>query len=89
MDEKWVLAWRPEGAGRGPITAARSWTGLVELVAEARVKGQELRVEELRLAGDSRLEAVGPLPAVFDWMIRAHALGEMLPLPVDEATSEL
>ncbi|WP_224369585.1 ankyrin repeat domain-containing protein [Hyalangium versicolor] len=78
MDQKWVLAWR-----HGQLIAARSWTGEVEAVAEARHEGASLRVERLHLVESSMLR-LGEPSQTFEWLIRCHALGEKLPFPVDE-----
>jgi hypothetical protein len=78
MDQKWVLAWR-----NGHIIAARSWTGDVEAVAEARHEGESLRVERLWVTEHSHLR-MGALPATFDWLIRSHALGQRIPFPLGD-----
>jgi hypothetical protein len=54
MEEKWVIAFR-----RGAILAARSWTGIVDAVAETRREGDELVVHALRLAEPTALRTFG------------------------------
>jgi hypothetical protein len=79
MDEKWVLALR---AGR--VLAARSWTGAVEAIAETRRDGDTLVLEGLRVLESSALRMFGPVVEVFDWLVRSHALGQRIPLPVSD-----
>jgi hypothetical protein len=78
MDEKWVLALRD-----GHVVAARSWTGAVEAVADARRDGDTLVLEQLRVVEKTQLRSFGPVVEVFDWLVRSHALGQRIPLPVD------
>lgn len=78
MDQKWVIAWR-----EGRIIVARSWTGQVEAIAEAKHDGTALHVTELRLAELTPLATENPVE-VFDWLIRCHALQQKLPYPLDE-----
>ena len=83
MDEKWVIAWRG-----GRIIAARSWTGAVDTVAEARVDGGELVIEALRIVEASAFERYGSPHQVFEWFLRSHALGEKLPCPIGDDAAE-
>lgn len=83
MEQKYVIAYR-----EGQILVARSWTGHLVAVADARRAGSELVVERLRLADES-LKAFGDAVATFDWLMRSHALGQVLPLPVDESGAKL
>lgn len=78
MEDKWVIAWRDDR-----IVLARSWTGLVDVVATARIDGDVLRVSDITLEDDSALRAFGDPVQAFDWLIRTHALGERIPLPCD------
>lgn len=77
MEDKWVIAWRG-----GQIRMARSWTGTVVIVADARHEGESLVVTGIRATEDSPLEKLGDPVETFDWMMRAHALAEVVPLPV-------
>lgn len=79
MEDKWVLAWRG-----GRLLLARSWTGDLALIADARLEGDALVVERLREVAGSPLSGFGDLVEVFDWVVRTHALGEVLPIPVSE-----
>lgn len=78
MDEKWVIAWR-----QGRIIAARSWTGSVDAVADARIERSTLVIERIRAMESSPLVTLGALPQTFEWLLRSHALREKLPFPVD------
>lgn len=80
MDEKWVIAWR-----NGIIIAARSWTGTVDTIADARIDGSTLVIERIRAVESSPLVMVGDIPDTFEWLLRSHALREKLPLPVNSA----
>jgi hypothetical protein len=80
MDEKWVIAWR-----QGTIIAARSWTGTVDSIADARIDGSSLVIERIRASESSPLTTFGDLPDTFEWLLRSHALREKLPLPVNSA----
>src|SRR6185312_11114884 len=84
MDFKWVLALR-----EGRILAARSWTGAVEAVADAKREGDELVVGPLRVSGASVLRLCPNLVEVFDWLIRVHVWDQRLPLPVDETVASV
>jgi hypothetical protein len=78
MEEKWVLAHR-----KGTVLAARSWTGIVDAVAETQRDGDVLVIRVLRVRETSVLRRFGDPVQVFDWLIRSHALRQGLPLPVD------
>ncbi|MBA3462445.1 MAG: ankyrin repeat domain-containing protein [Deltaproteobacteria bacterium] len=80
MDQKWVIAWR-----QGRIIAARSWTGTVDAVADARIDGATLVIERIRAVEDSVLVLYGALPQTFEWLLRSHALHQKLPFPAHEA----
>src|SRR5262249_49105048 len=54
MDEKWVLALRA-----GHVLAARSWTGTVEALADARRDGDTLVLERLRTVENTSLRMFG------------------------------
>jgi ankyrin repeat protein len=84
MDFKWVLAIR-----EGRLLAARSWTGAVEAVADARREGGEIVLGSLRVADPSALRICTNVVDVFDWLIRVHVWNQRLPLPVDEAGASL
>jgi hypothetical protein len=83
MEHKWVVALRGER-----ILLARSWTGEVVAVLDGRREGDELVFTELRVRDDSALDMFGDLLEIIDWLIRTHALGQVLPLPVDEDGAE-
>ncbi|MFZ5441991.1 MAG: ankyrin repeat domain-containing protein [Myxococcota bacterium] len=83
QDFKWVLALR-----EGRLLAARSWTGVVEAVADARRDGDFLVLERLRIADESGLRLGSRFVEVFDWLIRVHVWDQRLPLPVDDAFGE-
>ncbi len=83
MDFKWVLALR-----EGRVLAARSWTGEVEAIADARRDGEEIVLTELRVAQQSSLRISDQLVDVFDWLIRVHALDQRLPLPLDDVAAD-
>jgi hypothetical protein len=84
MDEKWVIAW-----WRGKVVAARSWTGTVDAVADARIDGATLVLERIRAVEESVLSAYGALPQTFEWLLRCHALKEKLPFPANEAGASM
>jgi len=84
MDFKWVIALQ-----EGRLLAARSWTGAVEAVADARRDGDALVLERLRIAEVSGLHFTSRLVDVFDWLIRVHVWDQRLPLPVDDACAAL
>lgn len=79
MEEKWVLALH-----EGILLAIRSWTGDVVCRARAVRTDTELRVESLSFAEEASFDLFGDPVQVFDWLIRRHALSQMLPLPVDD-----
>ena len=76
MEQKWAIVYRDQA-----IYMIRSWTAEVKAVGRARRDGDELVVERLDLVDDA-LRTFGDPVETFDWMIRAHALDERLPLPV-------
>ena len=84
QDFKWVLALH-----EGRVLAARSWTGVVEAVADARRDGDVLVIERLRVAKDSCLRFSSNVVDVFDWLVRVHVWDQRLPLPVDDHAAEL
>ena len=79
MEEKWVLAYR-----QGRLLAARGWTGEVCAVAETRREGDGLVVYSLRENEKRGLSTYGDPVDTFDWLVRAHALGQELPVPMSE-----
>lgn len=79
MDEKWAIAWRG-----GRIIAARSWTGIVDAVADARLDGSMLVIDRIRTIEESVFGMFGAIPRTFEWFLRCHALREKLPFPVDD-----
>ncbi|HKO48662.1 MAG TPA: ankyrin repeat domain-containing protein [Polyangiaceae bacterium] len=83
MEEKWVIGYR-----EGQILLARSWTGEVKVAADAKFEGGELIVERVQVA-DEWLGAFGDPVQTFDWILRSHALGQFLPLPVSEDGARL
>lgn len=84
MDQKWVIAWTGSA-----IVAARSWTGAVEAIAKAQLDDGVLRVSSLQVVDPSPLSTLGNLPETFEWLVRAHALGEELPFPAHEEGAQL
>ena len=84
MEDKWVIAWRD-----GQIRMARSWTGEVLIVADARHEGDALVVDRIKVTEDNPLPIFGDPVQIFDWILRTHALGEILPLPVDSDGADL
>jgi hypothetical protein len=83
MEQKWVIGYR-----RRQILLARSWTGEVKAVADTEREGTELVIERLHVT-DSSLSVFGDTIQVFDWTLRSHALGQILPLPVSEDAAKL
>jgi hypothetical protein len=83
MEQKWVIGYR-----QGRILLARSWTGDLKAIADTRRDGAELVVERLHVA-DGSLSVFGDAIQIFDWMLRSHALGQILPLPVREDAAQL
>lgn len=81
MEEKWVIALRGS-----TLIVARSWSGQVACTAELQIDRQagRARIDELRVSEAAGLGVFGDPIETFDWMIRSHALGERVPLPVDE-----
>ncbi len=82
MEDKWVIAWRD-----GAVVFSRSWTGETEITADAYVDNGLLRLTRL-YANETSLGLFGNLDVVVDWMMRSHALGERVPLPVDKKVAE-
>ena len=83
MEQKYVLAYRD-----GQIVLGRSWTGAVQAVAHTRREAAELVVFRLDLA-DTALKIFGDPVETFDWIVRAHALGQVLPLPVNAGGAQM
>jgi hypothetical protein len=83
MEEKWAIAYRDQR-----IWMIRSWTGEVKAVAGTRRGKDEIVVERIELADDG-LSTFGDAVATIDWMIRTHALGQRLPLPVDDEGAQM
>jgi hypothetical protein len=83
MEEKWVIGYR-----EGRILMARSWTGELKAVADTRRQGPEIVVDRLHLA-DASFRMLGEAVPIFDWMLRSHALEQVLPLPVHEEGAAL
>jgi hypothetical protein len=77
LEQKWAIAYRDSA-----IHLIRSWSGEVAAVGRARRDGDDLVIERIDLAGTS-LQVFGEPLATFDWIVRAHALGQRVPLPVD------
>ncbi len=84
MEHKWVLALRGDR-----VLLARSWTGKVLAVAHATREPEALVLDELRLHAESGLDVFGDPIATFDWLLRTSALGQSLPLPIDEDGARL
>jgi len=76
MEQKWAIAYRDQA-----IYMIRSWTAEVKAVGRARRDGDELVVERIDLVDDA-LRMFGDPVETFDWMIRAHARDDRVPLPV-------
>lgn len=84
MDQKWVLALLGD-----TIVAARSWTGAVEAVAYLRKTSGLIRVDRLAYSRNGAFSMYGNPVDTFDWLLRSHALGQKIPLPVDDEAAEL
>lgn len=84
MEDKWVLVYRD-----GVIAAARSWTGETGAVARVTHEGDALVVNELRVSEASGLSMWGDAATTFEWLVRTHALGERIPLPVSAQGADL
>jgi Ankyrin repeats (3 copies)/Ankyrin repeat len=78
MDQKWAIAYRD-----GSVLMIRSWTGVVVAAGKARRDQGQLVIERVDVANGVLGEFGESIPT-FDWMLRAHALGQVLPLPVNE-----
>lgn len=77
MEDKWVIAVKD-----GQVAVARSWSGETSVIADVVHSGERLRVTRLTVAHLSPLRSFGESVSTFDWLIKAHALGERIPLPV-------
>ncbi|MCS6760389.1 MAG: ankyrin repeat domain-containing protein, partial [Candidatus Devosia euplotis] len=84
MDQKWVIAWRD-----GHVIVARSWTGEVNVVADASLVDDELVIESIRTVADAPFTMVGDLADTFEWLLRTHALQQRIPLPVHDVGADL
>jgi len=76
MEQKWAIAYRDHA-----IYLLRSWTGEVKAIGRTRRDAGRLVIERIELADDT-LQMFGDPIEVFDWILRAHALGDVVPLPV-------
>jgi hypothetical protein len=83
MEEKWAIAHRD-----GAIHLIRSWTGAVGAVGRLRRDGDDVVVERVELSDDT-LRMFGDPIETFDWIVRAHALGQEVPLPVAEDAARM
>jgi hypothetical protein len=83
MEEKWAIAHRA-----GKLLLMRSWSGNLSALADTRREGQDIVVERVQLA-DETFEIFGDPVQAIDWLLRSHALGEVLPLPVCEEGAQL
>lgn len=88
MEQKWVIFHR-KAAGQGRLVGVRSWTGITEFVIPFRREGGELVTDEVHVSSKSPLTALGPVGPLVEWIVRAHALNQRLPLPVDAGGFEL
>ncbi|MEM9069231.1 MAG: ankyrin repeat domain-containing protein [Myxococcota bacterium] len=76
MEEKWVIALRGT-----TLFAVRSWTGVVHARARGEASDGILHLREVEL--DPIFRNFGDPVSLFDWLIRSHALGQVLPVPCD------
>ncbi len=76
MEQKWAISYRDDA-----IYLIRSWSGDVKAVGRVRRDAQHVIVERIELADDA-LQVFGDPIETFDWILRAHALGQVVPLPV-------
>ena len=83
MEEKWVIGYKG-----GRVWMIRSWTGKVLATGKTRREEGHLVVERIDASDDVLTTFGEPIPT-FDWMLRAHALGQVLPLPVNEKGARL
>jgi hypothetical protein len=83
MEQKWAIAY----CGRR-VVMLRSWTGRAVVAGHARRDGKDLVVERIDI-GDPSFATFGAPVATFDWMVRAHALKQVVPLPVSEDGARL
>lgn len=84
MEDKWVFALHGE-----TVRVARSWTGEVPIEAHLERHADEIEIVQLRCTEASPLSLFGDPVAMFDWMLRTHALGQFLPLPVSDDGADL
>lgn len=84
MEEKWALYIH-----RGRLLCIRSWQRRVFVAAGVRVEGDDAIIGPLHgsfgLQGESRAQSVRML----DFVIRSHALSELLPAPLAEEPSDI
>lgn len=84
MEEKWAIALRGER-----VVLFRSWTAEVKASAEVTRERGEIHVHRLHLADDT-LRVFGDDPVqTFDWILRSHALGQVVPFPCSEEGAAL
>ncbi|MFZ5890589.1 MAG: ankyrin repeat domain-containing protein [Myxococcota bacterium] len=83
MEQKYVIGYREHR-----ILLARSWTGNVQATAETRRTGDQLIIERLHLMDDT-LKVFGDPVQTFDWILRSHALDQVLPLPVSDEAAKM
>ncbi|MEZ4225701.1 MAG: ankyrin repeat domain-containing protein [Polyangiaceae bacterium] len=84
MEEKWAIALRGER-----VVLFRSWTAEVKAYAEVTRERGEIHVHRLHLADDT-LRVFGDDPVqTFDWILRSHALGQVVPFPCSEEGAAL
>ena len=82
MEEKWVIAIRDN-----EIRGARSWTGDVMIRATVARGNGILTVSQIDESKEQALSQLGDPLQIFDWLMRTHALGQLLPLPVNKETA--
>lgn len=83
MEEKWAIGYR-----EGRILLARSWSGAIEAVAEVRHEANQIVVDRLTLMG-ALLDQFGDPRETFEWILRSHALAQLVPLPVHEEAATI
>lgn len=76
MEQKWAIAYRD-----GAIYLVRSWTGEVKAIGRTRRDAGHLVIDRIELADDA-LRSFGDPVETFDWVVRAYALNDVVPLPV-------
>ncbi len=79
MEHKWAMFFH-----KGQIICVRSWLRQVFVVADTRQDGDRLRVTGICGAFWSEDEDPQHTAAIFDYLIRSHALGEQCPAPLPE-----